>query len=182
MQKILNYINGELIEPAGKKYLDNYNPATGKVYSLIPDSDEEDVQLAVDAAQTAFPKWSVTKKEERSGIMMKMAELIDTNFDKLANAESTDHGKPVWFAKMVDIPRASSNIQFYATGILHFASEAHSMEDTAINYTLREPIGVAGCISPWNFPLYLFTWKIAPALAAGCTVVAKPSEVTPMTA
>ena len=182
MLKIQNYINGELIEPVGKKYLDNYNPATGKVYSLIPDSDEKDVQLAYEAAQAAFPKWAATKKDERSRIMMKIAELIDKNFDRLAIAESMDHGKTVAFAKMVDIPRASSNMQFYATGILHFASEAHSMEDTAINYTLREPIGVAGCISPWNFPLYLFTWKIAPALAAGCTVVAKPSEVTPMTA
>ena len=170
------------MEPVGRKYLDNYNPATGKVYSLIPDSDEKDVQLAVDAAQAAFPKWSRTPKEERSKVMMKIAELIDKNFDRLVVAESTDHGKPVWLAKMVDIPRASANLCFYATGILHFASEAHSMEGTAINYTLREPIGVAGCISPWNFPLYLFTWKIAPALAAGCTVVAKPSEVTPMTA
>ena len=182
MFKIQNYINGELIEPVGKKYLDNYNPSTGKVYSLIPDSDEKDVQLAYEAAQAAFPKWSTTKKDERSRIMMKIAELIDKNFDKLVKAESVDHGKPVWFAKMIDIPRASSNMQFYATGILHFASEAHAMEDTAINYTLHEPIGVVGCISPWNFPLYLFTWKIAPALAAGCTVVAKPSEVTPMTA
>lgn len=182
MQKIRNYINGELIEPIEQRYLDNYNPSTGKVYSLIPDSGEKDVQLAVDAAEAAFPKWSTTKKEERSRIMMKIAELIDKNFDKLVQAESTDHGKPVWFAKMVDIPRASSNMQFYATGILHFASESHGMEETAINYTLREPIGVVGCISPWNFPLYLFTWKIAPALAAGCTVVAKPSEVTPMTA
>ncbi|TAL60045.1 MAG: aldehyde dehydrogenase family protein, partial [Bacteroidetes bacterium] len=182
MQKIRNYINGELIEPAAKKYLDNYNPSTGNVYSLIPDSDEKDIQMAVDAAQAAFPKWSTTKKEDRSRILMKIAELIDTNFDKLVKAESVDHGKPVWFAKMVDIPRASSNLRFYATGILHFASEAHAMEGTAINYTLREPIGVVGCISPWNFPLYLFTWKVAPALAAGCTVIAKPSEVTPMTA
>lgn len=182
MQVIKNYINGELSEPAGKKYLDNFNPATGKVYSLIPDSDEKDVQLATDAALAAFPKWSATKKEDRAAVMLKIADLIDKNFDRLAVAESTDHGKPVWLAKMVDIPRASANMRFYATGIMHFASEAHAMEDTAINYTLREPIGVAGCISPWNFPLYLFTWKIAPALAAGCTVVAKPSEITPMTA
>jgi aminomuconate-semialdehyde/2-hydroxymuconate-6-semialdehyde dehydrogenase len=182
MDKIRNYINGELIEPIGKAYLDNINPATGEVYSLIPDSDEKDVQLAVDAAQNAFEQWSHTPKEARSRVMMKIADLIDKNFDRLAIAESTDHGKPVWLAKMVDIPRASANMRFYATGIMHFASEAHSMEGTAINYTLREPIGVVGCISPWNFPLYLFTWKIAPAIAAGCTVVAKPTEVTPMTA
>jgi len=182
VQKIQNYINGELTEPVGKKYLDNYNPATGKVYSLIPDSDEKDIQFAVDSAQAAFLKWSHTLKDERSRIMMRIADLIDKNFDRLAIAESTDHGKPVWLAKMVDIPRASANMRFYATGILHFASEAHSMEGNAINYTLREPIGVVGCISPWNFPLYLFTWKIAPAIASGCTVVAKPTEITPMTA
>lgn len=182
MQKIQNYIGGELVEPISKKYLDNYNPAIGKVYSLIPDSDEKDVQKAVDAAQAAFPSWSHTPKEERSKILMKIADLIDRDFEKLAVAESIDHGKPVWLAKMIDIPRASANMRFYATGILHFASEAHSMEQTAINYTLREPVGVVGCISPWNFPIYLFTWKIAPALAAGCTVIAKPTEVTPMTA
>lgn len=182
MLKIKNYINGELIEPVEKNYIDNFNPATGKVYSHIPDSDEKDVQLAVDAAKAAFSKWSHTSKEERSKIMMRIADLIDKNFERLAIAESTDHGKPVWLAKMVDIPRASANMRFYATGILHFASEAHSMEGTAINYTLREPIGIAGCISPWNFPIYLFTWKIAPALAAGCTVIAKPTEITPMTA
>lgn len=182
MQKIQNYIGGELVEPISKKYLDNYNPAIGKVYSLIPDSDEKDVQKAVDAAQAAFPSWSHTPKEERSKILMKIADLIDRDFEKLAVAESIDHGKPVWLAKMIDIPRASVNMRFYATGILHFASEAHSMEQTAINYTLREPVGVVGCISPWNFPIYLFTWKIAPALAAGCTVIAKPTEVTPMTA
>lgn len=181
MQKLQNYINGELIEPVSKTYIDNYNPAIGKPYSLIPDSDERDVQLAVDAAQAAFEGWKNTPKEERSRIMQRIADLIERDFDMLAKAESADHGKPVWLAKMVDIPRASANMRFYATGIMHFASEAHAMENTAINYTLREPIGVVGCISPWNFPLYLFTWKIAPALAAGCTVIAKPTEITPMT-
>ena len=182
MIKLKNYINGELLEPVGGKYIDNYDPSRGKVYSLIPDSDERDVELAVKAAEAAFPAWSNTPKEQRSKVMMKIAELIDANFERLARAESLDHGKPVWFAKMVDIPRASSNMQFYATGILHFASETHAMEDVALNYTLRQPVGVAGCISPWNFPLYLFTWKIAPALAAGNCVVGKPSEITPMTA
>ncbi len=182
MEKILNYVNGELVEPLGRKYLDNYNPATGKVYSLCPDSDEKDVQAAVDAALAAFPKWSTTKKEERARIMLRIAELIDKNLDMLAKAESADNGKPVWLAKLIDIPRASSNMEFYATGVMHLSTEANAMEGSAINYTLSEPIGVAGCISPWNLPLYLFTWKIAPALAAGCTVVAKPSEITPMTA
>lgn len=182
MFNIKNYINGELIAPISGKYLDNINPAIGKVYSYIPDSDEKDVELATQAALAAFPTWSKTPKEKRARIIQKIAFLIEENIDKLAEAESIDNGKPLKLAKSVDIPRAASNFNFYATAILHFASESHSMEDTAINYTLREPIGVCGCISPWNLPLYLFSWKIAPALAAGNTVVAKPSEITPMTA
>lgn len=182
MQQIRNYINGELIPPAGNQYIDNYNPATGKVYSLIPDSDERDVEAATQAALKAFPSWSNTPKDERARIMLKISELIENNLERLAVAESVDNGKPVALAKMVDIPRAASNFHFYATAILHYAAESHSMEDTAINYTLRSPVGVAGCISPWNLPLYLFTWKIAPAIASGNCVVAKPSEITPMTA
>lgn len=182
MLHIKNYINGELIEPAAKKYLDNYDPSRGKVYSYIPDSDEQDVEKAVAAARAAFPAWSVTAKDQRSKYLLRIAELIEKNLDRLAHAESIDNGKPLKLAKTVDIPRAAANFHFYGTGILHYAANAHAMEDTAINYTLRQPVGVAGCISPWNLPLYLFSWKIAPALAAGCTVVAKPSEVTPMTA
>ncbi len=182
MQYIKNYINGQLSEPVSKSYLDNYNPATGKVYSHIPDSDEQDVAMAYAAAKNSFPSWSVTPKEIRSKYLLKIAALIEKNLDKLALAESIDNGKPLKLAKTVDIPRAAANFHFYGTGILHYAAHSHSMEDSAINYTLRQPVGVAGCISPWNLPLYLFSWKIAPALAAGCTVVAKPSEITPMTA
>jgi aminomuconate-semialdehyde/2-hydroxymuconate-6-semialdehyde dehydrogenase len=182
MEKIKNYINGELIASISNQYIDNYNPATGEVYSYVPDSDERDVAMAVAATEKAFPKWSITPVEERSRLLMRVAELIEQNCEKLALAESIDNGKPVWLAKSVDVPRASSNFHFFATAILHFASEAHIMTDAAINYTLRNPIGVAGCISPWNLPLYLFTWKIAPALAAGNCVVGKPSEITPMTA
>ena len=182
MQKIQNYIDGQLVAPLSGKYIDNYNPAEGKVYSLIPDSDAADIQKAVDAAKAAFPIWSKTPVSERSRVMQKIADLIEDNLDRLALAESTDNGKPISLAKAVDIPRASSNMRFFATAIVHFSTEAHKMDDVAINYTTREPIGVAGCISPWNLPLYLFTWKIAPALAAGNCVVAKPSEITPMTA
>jgi aminomuconate-semialdehyde/2-hydroxymuconate-6-semialdehyde dehydrogenase len=182
MEKIKNYINGELVEPFSKTYIDNYNPSIGEVYSLIPDSDEEDVDLATKAAKAAFPAWSKTPKEKRARILQKLASLIEDNLDRFAEAESRDNGKPLSLAKRVDIPRAAANFNFYATGVLHYASEAHQMEDTAINYTTREPIGVCGCISPWNLPLYLFSWKIAPALAIGNTVVAKPSEVTPYTA
>jgi aminomuconate-semialdehyde/2-hydroxymuconate-6-semialdehyde dehydrogenase len=115
-------------------------------------------------------------------VLQKIADLIDRDFEKLSLAESIDNGKPVSLAKVMDIPRASANMRFYATAAMHVSSESHLTEGEAINYTLRSPIGVVGCISPWNLPLYLFTWKIAPALAAGCTVVAKPSELTPMTA
>lgn len=182
MEKLENYINGKLIAPLKGKYIDNYHPATGKVYSLIPDSDSADVQLAVDAAKAAFPAWSVTPTEKRSKIMMKIASIIERDMKLFVEAESKDNGKSVHTAGMVDIPRAVSNMEFFATAIMHYAAESHIMEDTAINYTMRSPIGVVGCISPWNLPLYLFTWKIAPAIAAGNCVVAKPSEVTPMTA
>jgi aminomuconate-semialdehyde/2-hydroxymuconate-6-semialdehyde dehydrogenase len=148
----------------------------------IPDSNEKDVNVAVGAAKKAFPLWSVTPVEERFIILNRIAELIDTNLDELALAETNDNGKPLWLSKKVDIPRASANFRFFATGIMHFATESHNMEDKAVNYTLRQPIGIVGCISPWNLPLYLFTWKIAPALAAGNCVIAKPSEVTPVTA
>ena len=182
MEKILNYIGGDFLEPSSRDYIDNYEPATGKVYSLIADSDAKDVENAVKAAKKAFPFWSVTSKDERSKILSKIADLIEKNIDALAEAESKDNGKPITLAKRVDIPRAAHNFRFFSTAILHFASEAHEMEDLAINYTLKQPIGIAGCISPWNLPLYLFTWKIAPAIAAGNCVVAKPSEITPMTA
>jgi len=182
MQKLQNYINGALVAPKSNAYIDNYEPATGQVYSLIPDSGTEDVNAAVAAAEAAFPAWSRTPIEVRSKILLRISTLIEANLDRLALAESVDNGKPVWLAKMVDIPRAASNFHFYATAIHHYATGAHPMTDKAINYTLRDAIGVVGCISPWNLPLYLFSWKIAPALAAGNCVVAKPSEVTPMTA
>ncbi|SKC39343.1 aldehyde dehydrogenase [Ohtaekwangia koreensis] len=182
MEKIYNYINGELVEPISGKFLSNYSPAEGKIYSVIPDSDQHDVEKAVVAAKAAFIQWSTMAVEKRSAILTRIADLIDRDLDKLALAESIDNGKPVKLAKVVDIPRASANMRFFASGAIHFASEAHVTGTDAINYTVRNPIGIAGCISPWNLPLYLFTWKIAPALASGCTVVAKPSELTPMTA
>jgi len=182
MLKIENYINGELVKPVSKKYLDNFNPATGEVYSLIPDSDEKDVEAAVEAARKAFPAWSKMSAEQRHDLLMRIVLLIERDLDSLAEAESVDNGKPKSLARSVDIPRAVSNFKFYATAAMHTATEAHETVGQAINYTLRQPLGVVGCISPWNLPLYLFTWKIAPALAAGCCVVAKPSEITPMTA
>ena len=163
-------------------FIDNINPATGEVYGQIPDSHQKDIDAAVNAAKKAFPAWSISPVEQRFKILNRIAELIDENLDALALAETNDNGKPLWLSKQVDIPRASANFRFFATGIMHFATESHNMEDKAVNYTLRQPIGIVGCISPWNLPLYLFTWKIAPALAAGNCVIAKPSEVTPVTA
>ncbi len=182
MQKILNYINGKLVAPVSGNYFDNFNPSRGEVYSLIPDSDEKDIEAAVSAAQEAFKTWSKTSKEERSKILLKIASLIEENLPALAHAETLDNGKPLGMSKKVDIPRAAANFHFYATALLHFSGHSYDMDGKAINYTTHKPIGLAGCISPWNLPLYLFSWKIAPALAAGCTVIAKPSEITPMTA
>ena len=182
MEKIQNYINGELVPPNSGEYINNFCPRTGKAYSLIPDSDAHDAEMAVEAAQRAFKSWSTIPKQERSDILINLANEIKDQSDELVIAESRDNGKPEWLARSVDIPRASENFKFFATAILHFDSEIHEMDGRAINYTLRQPIGVAACISPWNLPLYLLTWKVAPALAAGNTVVAKPSEITPMTA
>ena len=180
--KILNYINGVLQAPVNNKYLDNTNPATGEIYGNIPRSDAEDVEAAVMAAKKAFTSWSALSAGQRSNWLLKIAQAIEDRMDELALAESVDNGKPLSLAKAVDIPRARDNFKFYATAVLHDAYETHDMGADGFNYTLRQPIGVAGCISPWNLPLYLFSWKIAPALASGNTVVAKPSEVTPATA
>lgn len=182
MKKIYNYINGELFAPKSEKYLDNVSPVDGQVYSYVPDSDDQDVEVAIQAAKEAFPSWSGLSKQDRYDHLMRLSEGIKNRFEELVAAESYDNGKPEWLARLVDIPRASSNIEFFATASLHYASELHDMDGSALNYTLRKPVGVVGCISPWNLPIYLLTWKIAPALAAGNTVVAKPSEVTPMTA
>ena len=149
---------------------------------MIPDSDSDDVQLAVESAEKAFPLWSNLTAEERSGYLMKIAGLIQANLDKFAHAESMDNGKPLWLAKSVDIPRAVKNFEFFAAAITQFSSESHATGNIALNYTLRQPLGIVGAISPWNLPLYLFSWKIAPALAAGNCVIAKPSEITPLTA
>jgi len=180
--QIQNFIGGEFVEPVGGNYLDNIEPATGKPYSQVPDSDSRDVELAVAAAEKAFADWSGTPAAERSRILLRIADLIDRDLEKFAHAESVDTGKPLSLARSLDIPRASSNFRFFATAILHTANEAHMMDGVAFNYTLRQPRGVVGLISPWNLPLYLLSWKIAPAIAVGNTAVAKPSELTPMTA
>jgi aminomuconate-semialdehyde/2-hydroxymuconate-6-semialdehyde dehydrogenase len=182
MKKMLNYINGELIAPHAGNYLDNIEPATGLVYSHIPDSDAQDIELAVAAAKAASAAWANMHYEKRAEIIEKIAAGIESRMEEFVLAESLDNGKPRWLARQVDIPRAVHNFRFFATGIQHFSSESHYMEGLGVNYTTRRPIGVVACIAPWNLPLYLFSWKIAPALVAGNCVVAKPTEVTPYTA
>ncbi len=183
MISIQNYINGQFVNPIQNNWIENYCPANGEVYGQTPNSSNEDVEVAYIAAKTAFSSWSQTTFEDRNRILIKISELLEANLQRFAEAESKDNGKPISFAKAIDIPRAASNFRFFGNAITQFASESHeSVGQNAINYTLRQPIGVVGCISPWNLPLYLFTWKIAPAIAAGNCVVAKPSEVTPMTA
>ena len=182
MKRIANFINGAYTEPANGLYLPVYDPSRGSAYAEAPDSDASDVEQAYAAAQAAFPAWSATTVDERFTILNRIAELITERLDDLAAAESLDNGKPLWLARQVDIPRAATNFRFFAQAITQFSTAAHDMGASGFNYTLRQPMGVVACISPWNLPLYLFTWKIAPAIAAGNTVIAKPSEVTPMTA
>ena len=182
MEHLQNCIDNSLLAPAAGQYIENFDPSTGRCYSMVPDSDESDLERAIAAAEAAFSSWSVTPVEERARLLDNIADRIEAKVDELARAETVDSGKPLSLARAVDIPRASSNFRFFAHASTQFASESHSMGPRAINYTLRDPIGIVACISPWNLPLYLFSWKIAPALAAGNCVVAKPSEVTPMTA
>ncbi|MDX5584002.1 MAG: aldehyde dehydrogenase [Aureibaculum sp.] len=183
MTKIQNFINGKYVNPISNNWMDNYCPTNGEVYGQIPNSSKEDIEVAYKAAKKAFPEWAQTTLDERSRIIIKISELLEYNLQRFAEAESTDNGKPESLAISVDIPRAASNFRFFGNAITQFASESHeSVGQDAINYTLRQPIGIVGCISPWNLPLYLFTWKIAPAIAAGNCVIAKPSEITPMTA
>lgn len=182
MEQLRNFVNGQYRDPIGGEFIENVEPATGKIYSLIPNSDERDVELAVESAEKAYPVWSNMSVEERSAILIKLSEGIQKRMDQFVAAESRDNGKPLSLAANVDIPRAISNFHFFATAIVHFASESHYMEGEGFNYTIRKPIGIVGCISPWNLPLYLFSWKIAPALATGNCVIAKPSEITPYTA
>lgn len=180
--RVLHYIDGQLVEPVNGAWLDDIDPATGRSYTQLPDGEAADVELAVAAATRAFERWSRTPAAERSALMLRIADLMERDLEELARAESVDSGKPISLARRLDIPRAIANVRFFATAILHEHSELYTREGVALDYVLRRPRGVAGLISPWNLPLYLFTWKVAPAIAAGCTAVAKPSEITPMTA
>jgi aminomuconate-semialdehyde/2-hydroxymuconate-6-semialdehyde dehydrogenase len=182
MLTIQNYIAGRHVDAVSGASFAKTDPATGQVVARVPDGDERDVAAAVAAAAQAFPRWSRTPAAERARLLLAVADRIDARLEELALAECTDGGKPLRRARTAEIPRASANFRFFATAIAHFHSEAYRTDQQALNYTLRQPRGVAGLLSPWNLPLYLFTWKVAPALATGNTVVAKPSELTPTTA
>lgn len=182
MENVYNYINGKVGGSADDKWLDVWEPATGKIYARAPDSTAADLQKAIDSAKGASAVWGATSAAERACILNRLADLVEERTATFARAESIDTGKPLRLAQTADIPRVAANLRFYAGAAEHFASESHATGPGAINYTLREPLGVVACISPWNLPLYLLSWKIAPALAAGNAVIAKPSELTPVTA
>ncbi len=182
MIRIQNYIGGELQDSVTGQFLENINPANGSIYSKIPNSGSEDVERAIEAAESAFPMWSELPEKKRGEWLLKIAEGLRKKSKEFAEAESRDSGKAIQLATTVDIPRAIQNFEYFSTAFYHLSGNTHPMDGKAVNYTTRKPLGVIGAISPWNLPLYLLTWKIAPAIAAGNTIVAKPSEVTPMTA
>jgi len=181
-ERLQNFIGGRMHPPAAGDYLEDFEPATGLVHALVPESGREDLERAIEAATGAFPGWSGAPAGERAAVLGRIGRAILENAPALARAETVDNGKPITVSESLDIPRAAANLEFFAAAATQFASESHVTDAGTLNYTLREPHGIVGCISPWNLPLYLFTWKIAPALAAGNCVIGKPSEVTPMTA
>lgn len=182
MKKLLNFIGGEFLEPKGGEYLKSYNPATGEAYLLVSDSDKRDIDLAVEAARKAFPSWSQATAEERSRYLYRIADLVEVRKTEFALAESTDQGKPLWLAEQMDIGRVVANFRFFAGAILHAQESVMQTGKNTMSYVSRKPVGVAGLISPWNLPLYLLSWKIAPAIAFGNTAICKPSEFTSATA
>ena len=179
--KILNYINGQFIPAKNNLWINNYNPATDEVIGKVPKSTNEDVEIAVHAAKDALPKWRQLSKNERASYLLKLSSKIEENINDLALLETRDTGKPLSTSIKIDIPRSALNLKFFADFTCNQSSEEFHGNGLE-NIVERSPLGVVGCISPWNLPLYLFTWKIAPALMAGNTVVAKPSEFTPTTA
>ena len=181
MDHLPHWIDGRAREPAGGRWLDVHAPATGAPFARVAAGDAADVEAAVAAAEAAFPAWSALPAGERARWLEALATAVEARLGDFARAESRDGGKPIRLAREAEIPRAVANLRFFAHAATQFASESHHGQ-AGLNYTLRQPLGPVGTISPWNLPLYLFTWKIAPALAAGNTVVAKPSEVTPLTA
>ena len=181
----LHFIDGQFVESLNKKTFNNVNPVTEEVYATVAEGGAEEIDLAVKAAKRAFKEgpWGKMSTQERSKIIRKIGDILEERQEEIAQLESIDTGKHLKFSRHVDAPRAAANFHFFADFMLSVGTEAFQDEvHGAINYGFRRPIGVVGLIQPWNLPLFLLTWKLAPALAAGCTVVIKPSELTPMTA
>jgi aminomuconate-semialdehyde/2-hydroxymuconate-6-semialdehyde dehydrogenase len=182
MKAFQHFIFGEYRPSLNGGTMDVINPATGKKYASVAAGDAQDVQLAVNGAREAAREWGLTSLSKRQAIMQKISDLIMNRVDELALAECVDSGKPITQSRQLDIPRAAANFAFFAAAASQWSAESHYMPGQAVNYTLRQPLGTVGCIAPWNLPLYLFTWKIVPAIAAGNAVIGKPSEMTPATA
>ncbi|MET0815424.1 MAG: aldehyde dehydrogenase family protein, partial [Pseudoxanthomonas sp.] len=170
MQKLHHWIDGQAQRPRNGGWLEVFDPSTASAHAQVARGDAQDVEAAIAAAVQAFPAWSALRNSERAAWLEKLATALESRIDAFARAESLDGGKPYALARDAEIPRAVSNLRFFAQAATQFASESHHGE-AGLNYTLRPPLGVVATISPWNLPLYLFTWKIAPALAAGNTVV-----------
>ena len=182
MEQVLHFIDGAFVPSEDGRTFDNINPATGERIGTVAEGGRAEIDRAVRAARRAFRTWSRTTAQERAAILHRIANLIEENLEELALLETTDTGKPLTLAKSLDIPRSAYNFRFFADFVKGLTTETFEMEGVALNYALRRPVGVAGLISPWNLPLFLLTWKVAPCLAAGNTCVIKPAELTPMTA
>ena len=181
MNDLQNFIGGEFIAPISNNYLDNFNPATNERLNRIPNSNAKDVALAVKTAKQASSDWQKLTLADRIEWLDKIANAMEEKKGEIARLESLDTGKPITLATNVDATRSITNFRFFAQYCQSLEEMNFTMED-ATNFVVRKPVGVVGLITPWNLPLYLLTWKIAPALAMGNTIVAKPSELTPLTA
>ncbi|HZG84055.1 aldehyde dehydrogenase [Paenibacillus sp.] len=179
----LHFIDGAFVPSANGRTFDNVNPATEDVIGTVAEGGAAEIDLAVKAAKRALNgPWKTMTANERIAVLRKVGDLILERKEELARLESLDTGKPSWLSGTIDIPRAAYNFHFFSDYIRTMTAETTQMDDVALNYAIRRPVGVVGLINPWNLPLLLLTWKLAPALAAGNTVVMKPAELTPMTA
>ena len=179
--KILNYIKGKFNEPISSEWMDNFSPSTGEVIGSIPLSGDADVRSAIAAAKSALPEWSSLDPSDRALWLDKIADCLEEKFEEIAHLESMDTGKPISLARSVDARRSVSNFRFFSEMIRDREDEVFEMED-ATNIVKLRAVGVGALITPWNLPLYLLSWKVAPAIGMGNTVVCKPSELTPLTA
>lgn len=179
----LHFIDGRYMPSLDGRQFNNINPATNEVIGTVAEGGKEEIDLAVQAARKALNgPWKTITAHDRAAILRKIGDLILERKDELARLESLDTGKPLWLSSSVDIPRAAYNFHFFADYLRSLGTEAYEMDNVALNYSLRRPVGVVGLINPWNLPLLLMTWKLAPCLAAGNTAIMKPAELTPLTA